>query len=99
MKPSDYLFCVDHANSTEESALFVFTPASHWNQFRCLDDSGEDIEGLPEDFMQLMESCYEYYNPTCLTGEAVIAAGLKELVNAGFVHSPDMSEWMNNMEE
>jgi hypothetical protein len=86
MKSSDYLFCVDYENSDDELAMFCFTSKDYWNKNGHLDDCLDELD-LPAGFYNAMEATWEY--------EGTVEDGMKALLDAGFIYSQEMHDFIN----
>lgn len=90
MKPSDFLFCVDTSNDPDYPS-FCLTSKEYWDEEGHLDDCLSEIECLPDGFHNAMEACWEYVGP--------VEEGKQKLLDAGFVHSPEMDSYINRSNE
>ena len=91
MKSSDFLFCV-----SEEDGSFCLTSKEYWEAEGVLDDCLAEIDCLPEGFHNLMEATWEYYDPSITDLGELVQVGKKKLLEAGFVWSEDMNQFLNS---
>lgn len=97
MKTSDFYFCVDNTDPNNHGQ-FCLTSIEYWNENECLDDCLSEIECLDDSelpFGNTQEACWEYYNKK-LTGAALTEVGKQALLDAGFVYSDKMHDFINN---
>ena len=82
--PSDFYFAVckgEHEDPPVDT--FVVVSKNYWKRNKCLDDSGGRADHvLPDGFVEVMESEYEYDGDT--------EAGREKLLKLGFVYNPDL---------
>lgn len=94
MKASDYVFCVDTSHE-EDGVAFCITSAAYFEENGCLCDGQEDAdidEVLPPKFANLMEGSWEYYGESWQEGK-------QKLLDAGFVYSDELDDFINGYEE
>ena len=78
MKASDFYFQLINDPSSDPSCFFLITPRLYYDSEGCLsDESGLADEVLPNKFVELAESTFEYNGPT--------EHGRQTLIDAGFV--------------
>jgi hypothetical protein len=94
MKPSDYYYCFDTGEKN-----FCITSKDFWNKKGALDADLLSIDCLPENFHNIMESCWEYYKVEACSNSSYRIADREDgeliLQSAGFVFSKDMDEFIN----
>jgi hypothetical protein len=86
MKPSECYFQVDEGDGAENYVSIMLTSIAYWGEHQCFDDQhiADDIEGLPDDWDEVMEACF------VVEGFERNAPGLRELaVRLGFVPLPE----------
>lgn len=90
MKASDFVFCVNNSEG-DEYITFPITSTEYWNENGCICDGQEDHdvrELLPDGFSNSMEGTWEY--------NGAAEEGKQKLLDAGFVHSDALDDFINN---
>ncbi len=84
-KASDYYFVFnsDH-ESSEDNPSFFIVKKDFWDKYHHIDDNYDSEIGslLPEDFYEIMESCYESTGSKDEATDALLTAGFSELKNS-----------------
>ena len=92
MSNADWLFCV-----SKEDGSFAFTSKKYWDEQGVLDDCLEEVPGLPNGFHNVMEACWEYYNPSIIDHDSSVQEGKRLLTEAGFTWSEEMNKFINGL--
>ena len=93
MKASDFVFCVNTSEG-EDYITFPITSLEYWNENGCICDGQEDDdvrELLPRGFSNTMEGTWEYNGDW--------TEGKQKMLNAGFVYSDAVDDFINNYEK
>ncbi len=77
MKKYYFAMLVNH-----DPIAFIIVGKQFWKENKAWDDSGDEVENLPDGFYELEESAYEY--------EGDSAEGFKKLIEAGFIENNDL---------
>jgi hypothetical protein len=86
MKPSDCYFLVDDGDGDLNGVSIMITPRAYYDENKFFNDQhiADDIEGLPEDWDEVMEACF------VVEGFESNAPGLRDLaIRLGFVPLPE----------